>query len=145
MSDIESELQSLVSQFVNDLSALVRQQALEAVAETLRVGTPVAHAPKKAGKPAPVAKAPVKAAGRPAKAAAAPKRKAGEKRKPEELAKLVEQLAEYIKGNPGKGVEDIAKGMNTSTKELTLPIKKLLNDKRIGSKGQKRATKYFPR
>ena len=42
-------------------------------------------------------------------------------------------------------IEEIAKALATTTKELTLPIKKLLSDKRISSRGTRRATKYFPR
>ncbi len=148
---IENELKVHVDEFVSRLSALVREQALQAVTQALH-GT-AAPAPRKAAKSAPVAAAPAAPArrgpGRPPKsataAASSAKRKPGEKRKPEELVKLTEQLHEYIKNNPGHGVEDIAKGMNEATKDLTLPIKKLLADKAIGSKGQKRATKYFPR
>ena len=55
------------------------------------------------------------------------------------------QVGNHIKSNPGQGVEQIAKALGTSTKELTLPIRKLLGDKKITSKGQKRATRYFPK
>jgi hypothetical protein len=73
-----------------------------------------------------------------------PKRKAGEKRTPQALAQIVEQTYNYIKANGGQGVEQIAKALATSTKELTLPIRKLLAEKKISSKGLKRATRYFP-
>ena len=64
---------------------------------------------------------------------------------PQQLAQITEQVYNYIKSNPGQGVEQIAKALATSTKELTLPIRKLLTDKKISSKGQKRATRYSPR
>ena len=38
---------------------------------------------------------------------------------------------------------EIARFEGNSTKELTLPVKKLLNDKKISSKGEKRATRYY--
>ncbi len=53
---------------------------------------------------------------------------------------MTEQVGNHIKSNPGQGVEQIAKALSTTTKELTLPIRKLLGDKKITSKGQKRAT-----
>lgn len=152
MSDLEHDLRSRVDSFVNELSALIRRQALEAVEEVLKKGGESAAPARKPGRPAKAAEepkgraakaAPAKAA--PAKASAASKRKAGEKRTPAQLAQITEQVFNHIKGNPGQGVEQIAKALSTSTKELTLPIRKLLTDKKVGSKGQKRATRYFPR
>ncbi|MFO0759505.1 MAG: hypothetical protein U0359_23640 [Byssovorax sp.] len=58
---------------------------------------------------------------------------------------MTEQVFNHIKSNPNQGVEQIAKALGTSTKELTLPIRKLLADKKITSKGQKRATRYSPK
>jgi len=162
MSNAETNIKAKVDAFVNDLSDLIRQSALEAVADALRKGgevvapAPVARRP---GRPAKVVEAPAAPAkpagkpGRPAKAAtasaasaaAAAKRRAGEKRSPVLLAQVTEQVGNHIKSNPGQGVEQIAKALSTTTKELTLPIRKLLADKKITSKGQKRATRYFPK
>ncbi|WP_437481534.1 DNA-binding protein [Sorangium sp. So ce1014] len=106
-----------------------------------------AAAPRKAGraKAAPPAPPEVKkAAGRPARAAK-PTRKKGEKRSKEELAAMTQKVLEHIRANSGQGVEQIAKDLGTTTKELTLPIRKLLVEKKITSKGEKRATKYFSR
>jgi predicted transcriptional regulator len=61
-----------------------------------------------------------------------------------ELARLTEKLGDYIKSNPGLRMEAIAKALATPTRELNLPIKKLLAAKKIRSTGQKRATEYFP-
>ena len=69
----------------------------------------------------------------------------GAKRDPADLAALTDSIAAHIESNPGQGVEQIAKALSTTTKELTLPIRKLLADKKIFSKGQKRATRYFPK
>jgi len=155
MSNIENELRNRVDAFVNDLRGLVRQAALEAVTAALKGGE-VAPAAKKPGRPAkaaPVVEAEEparKAVGRPrgraaAAPAKAPKRRVGEKRSPQQLAQVTEQVFNHIQKNPAQGVEQIAKALNTTTKELTLPIRKLLLEKKITSKGQKRATRYFPR
>lgn len=160
MNNAENNIKTRVDAFVNDLSDLIRQSALEAVAEALKKGGEVSAAPaaRRPGRPAKAVEAPVAAKpagkpGRPAKSsssssassAAAAKRRAGEKRSPVLLAQVTDQVGNHIKANPGQGVEQIAKALGTSTKELTLPIRKLLGDKKITSKGQKRATRYFPK
>src|SRR5262245_9491134 len=98
MSDIEHDLRSRVESFVNELSALIRRQALEAVEDVLKKegAAPV----RKVGRPAKaeelkakVAKAAPKAAVKPI---AASKRKAGEKRTPAQLAQITEQVFGYI-------------------------------------------------
>jgi hypothetical protein len=68
----------------------------------------------------------------------------GQKRPPEELQKLTNDLYATIIADPGKRIEEIAKAMGVSTKDLTLPAKKLLADKAVSVEGQKRATRYFP-
>ena len=151
MSDAENQIRSRVDAFVNELSDLVRQAALQAVADALKKGESAPPA-RKAGRPAKPA-APVESheekkttrtRGRPAAAKGA-KRRAGEKRSPAVLAQVTEQVFNHIKTNAGQGVEQIAKALGTTTKELTLPIRKLLGEKKVTSKGQKRATRYFPR
>jgi hypothetical protein len=69
----------------------------------------------------------------------------GGKRSPEDLAKLTQLLLAYVKKNPGKRIEEIGKALNTNTKELKLPVAKLLADKWIGKKGEKRSTAYYPK
>ena len=83
-------------------------------------------------------------AAKPTTSKKAPKRVPGAKRPPAELAKLVDRLGEYIKANPGRRMEVIAKALGEPTKDLNLPVKKLLTAKKIRSEGHKRATEYFP-
>jgi hypothetical protein len=122
MSDIDRELQSRVAGFVDELSALIHRRALLAVKELLEKGSTMGAPP-----PNP------------------PGRKLGEKRTPQELAQITAQVLRYITSNAGQSVEQMAGSLSLSTRELTLPIRKLLAEKKIGSKGQKRATRYFPR
>ena len=65
--------------------------------------------------------------------------------RPLELIQVTQKVLDHIRANSGQGVEQIAKELGTSTKELSLPLRKLLADKKITSKGEKRATKYFSR
>lgn len=170
MDNVEIQIKSLVDSFVGDLSALVKKAALERVANALKAGENPAAAPsvakaapaapaaaaggKKRGAAAAAPAAPAaapkaakatkaKAAPKAAAPAAASKRKAGQKRSPDEIVKTTDKLLQYITKNSGQRIEEIAKGVGNSTKELTLPVKKLLNDKKIVAKGEKRATRYF--
>jgi predicted transcriptional regulator len=68
----------------------------------------------------------------------------GAKRTAEEMHELCEKVASFVKTHPGLRIELINKELGTATKELALPIRKLLADSVITSKGEKRATTYFP-
>lgn len=111
----------------------VNQAEPRGVAALIPPATP-AKAPK-ASKPAKQVKL--------LKAKPAAKAKPGAKRSPAELGTLTKTLFSFIASNSGLGVQDLAKSLGKTTKELTLPIRKLLAEKKITSKGQKRATKYF--
>ena len=73
------------------------------------------------------------------------RRAKGQKRKPRELAALEARLAAHIDSHVGNRIEQIAGHMGVKTKDLALPVKKLLAAKRIKTTGHKRATRYFPR
>ena len=62
-----------------------------------------------------------------------------------QITETTKAVLGYVRKHPGQGVEAIAKGLGTDTKELTLPIRKLVAEKQLKTKGQKRATKYFTR
>lgn len=81
----------------------------------------------------------------PTKPRPGPKPKAGAKRSPEHLAALIADVGTFITSNPGRSIEGIGKGMRRETRELVLPIKKLIADGAVTTKGYKRARKYFPR
>lgn len=84
---------------------------------------------------------------------AAPKQKANghaarrkrEKRDPRALAETVDLLGKYIRDFPGRSIEVIGEKLHIPTKELALPVKKLLAAKRIRKTGTRRATRYYPR
>lgn len=69
--------------------------------------------------------------------------KKGAKRSPEALEQLAKKLLGYITKNPGQRIEQIGVGLQISTKELVLPVKKLIADGSVKTKGVKRATSYF--
>lgn len=127
---IESEIHSRLEAFTAEIVALVRASAVDVVSEALGgIASSIRGSSPRGGR-------------RRASTSARPK---GAKRDPKVLEALTEKLGAFIKKNPGQRIEQIGKALGTSTKELALPVKKLLAAKRIATKGQKRSTKYFPR
>ena len=131
MSDVETQIREQIETFVNDLNQLVRQAALEAVAAAL------------GGEGASAARL-----GRGARMGGLPRalgrgRGRGAKRTAEELEGTRQSVLDYVRRNPGQGVEQIAKSLNVPSRDLVLPIRKLVADGQLSTKGQKRATKYF--
>jgi hypothetical protein len=124
-SDIDDRIRGMVEAFAGELAALIRESAFETVRAALGDG------------------------GGRGRASAALRsrlgRQKGAKRPPGEIAKLVGRLRDYVKAHPGQRIEQIAKGMGVSTRELNLPAKKLLAQKVLKTRGEKRATKYFPK
>ena len=149
MSSLNDELRARVNAFANELSALARESVLEEIVGAL--GNAGAHAP------APRAASPVKAAsarpepkvaarrkpGRPAKEPV-PAPQPSPQRASEPLAQLLKRIHSYIKANPGQGVVPIATALGTSNKDLRLPIRMLVEERKVTSTGKTRGTRYFP-
>ena len=129
MSDVDNQIREQIEAFVNDLNQLVRQAALEAVAAALGgEGAPTVAA---RGRVTGFGRALARGCGK------------GAKRTAEELEGTRESVLDYVRRNPGQGVEQIAKALNVPSRDLVLPIRKLVAAGQLSTKGQKRATKYF--
>jgi hypothetical protein len=50
----------------------------------------------------------------------------------------------FVARKPGLRIEQINRELGASTKELMLPVRKLIAAGAINTKGAKRATQYFP-
>lgn len=124
MSDFQTEMNRTVAAFVAQITELARRAAIDTLEAAL------------SGR-----------AARGAAAAASPGpgrvRGRGAKRSPDELDKLAERFQAFVKENPGLRIEQINKQLGTTTKDLALPIRKLLAEGAIHAKGQKRSTTYF--
>jgi len=134
-SSVSEQIRARVEAFVDEMSDLIRESAMETVHKALTGSGDGGPRRGRRGAGGRRGGAPISARSR-AK---------GAKRSPDELENLTSQLLAYVKGNPGQRIEQIAQGMGTSTKELNLPAKKLLAKKSLRTKGHKRATQYFPR
>ena len=132
MANISDTVRAALDSFVDDISNLINQAALESVEQALAAASSI---PGKRGRGA--------GGAAPMSVSLSTSRKKGAKRTPEELEQLIKKLHGYIAKNPGQRIEQIASGLDISTKELNLPAKKLISEKKLSTKGQKRATTYF--
>jgi len=169
MNDLQRQISDRVNAFVEDVNRLARKAAMETLASALGgpshgpsagpstgrgpgrpPGRPAGRPPASAALAAPTAYAAPALAAAPAAAAAPAQtrgrraRGKGQKRDPREIARIQSDLAAYIAANGGQRIEQIKVQMGLDTKDLVLPIKKLMDEKTIRSEGTRRATKYFP-
>lgn len=125
MSDLQSDVNKVVAGFVAQITELARRAALDTLESALgksgRGGAAAAIA----------VRAPRGERGR------------GAKRTSDELERLSEAFATFVRENPGLRIEQINKQLGTTTKDLALPIRKLIADGSIKTKGAKRSTAYF--
>jgi hypothetical protein len=128
MSDFNDQISKLVNEFVSQVAALARRAAMDTLQSALAGALPGGGRRGRAVIALP-------AGGR---------RPKGAKRPAGEIERTKERVYAYIKENPGQRIEQINKSLGTTTKDMTLPIKKLLADKAVRTEGEKRATTYFP-
>jgi hypothetical protein len=120
MSDFQAEMNRVVTDFVNQITELARAAARDMIDEALGKG----------GK--------ISLGGRGGRG-----RGRGGKRTSVELDKMADQVHSFVTKHPGLRIEQINKQLGTTTKDLALPIRKLIADGTIKTKGAKRSTAYF--
>jgi hypothetical protein len=121
MSDVQTQIERLVANFVEQVTVLARQAAMD----TLSTGL------KRRGGITLLAGVPGRGRGK------------GVKRTQNDLSRTGEKLLEFVGANPGLRIEQINKQLGTSTRDLQLPIRKLIAEGQLKTKGQKRSTQYF--
>jgi hypothetical protein len=119
MSDFQTEMNRVVTDFVSQITELARRAAIDTLESAL--GKRGSNGLSRAGRG----------------------RGRGAKRSSGELDKLAEQFHVYVTKHPGLRIEQINKELGTTTKDLALPIRKLISEGQIKTKGAKRSTAYF--
>ena len=124
MSDFQTEMNRVVAGFVAQITDLARAAARDMIDEALGRG----------GKISMTGLGRVGGRGR----------GRGAKRTSDELDRLAENFHAFVTKHPGLRIEQINKQLSTTTKDLALPIRKLLAEGALKTKGAKRSTTYFP-
>ena len=136
MTDLQNDMTHTVQGFVAQITELARRAAINTL-ESAFTGRAGGRGATTTAPAAVLVAAGVARAGR-------PRGGRGAKRTAEDLEALSGKFASFVKANPGLRIEQINKELGTTTKDLALPIRKLIADKVISAKGQKRSTTYFP-
>ena len=128
MSDIEKTIQLRIQAFTEELSVLIRQAALQQISAAFGTG-PIS---KRRG--VDVTSPTTQKASKPG---------ARVRRSPEQLESVNKAVLKFVSSKEGVRVEQISAALQLPTKELSGPIKVLLESKQISKKGNRRATTYF--
>ena len=70
-------------------------------------------------------------------------RASGGRRSSSDVEQMGGSLLAYVRNNPGQRGEDIAEAMGTDSKAIRLPMKKLIADGQVRTKGERRGMRYF--
>ena len=132
--NIDAEIRARITAFLDLMAGLVKKAALESVQEVL--GGRSERRRRGPGRPRKSAR---RRPGRPRRVARRGKRTSAQ------VEALAGRVLKHVKATPGHRLEQIGKRMRIATKELKLPITKLLGAKKLKTKGRKRGTRYFAR
>jgi len=135
MSDFQIEMNHAVQGFVTQITELARRAAIDTLESAFGGRLPAGRAPA-------IAVAEIASTSF-ARGVGRPRGGRGAKRTSADLEALSERFASFVKANPGLRIEQINKELGTTTKDLALPIRKLISEGAITTKGQKRSTTYF--
>ena len=142
---ITQQIESRVQSFVTEITTLVRTAAIDSVGAALGAsstpakrgpGRPKGYSPKAAKAKAASAPASAKIPARPTRGGRRLRRSS------EDVEAISAKFLAFVKGNDGKRLEEISKGLGINTADLKLPAQKLLAAKSVKTSGQKRGTKY---
>jgi hypothetical protein len=129
MNDFQTDMNRTVQGFVAQITELARRAAIDTLES--------AFGRRAAGRAAVAAvAASVGQVGR-------PRGGRGVKRTPADLEEVSAKFVAFVKSHPGLRIEQINKELGTTTKDLALPIRKLIADGVLKAKGKKRSTTYF--
>ncbi|HEY0483943.1 MAG TPA: hypothetical protein VGD37_40765 [Kofleriaceae bacterium] len=135
MSDFQNEMNRTVQGFVAQITQLAHRAAIDTL-ESAFTGRGGGGGGGRNGSRAAAVLATVGPRGR-------ARGGRGAKRTPADLEELSQKFAAFVKSHPGLRIEQINKELGTTTKDLALPIRKLIADGMISVKGKKRSTTYF--
>ncbi len=125
MSDFQTEMNRVVADFVAQVTELAKRVAIDTLEGAL------------GGRPSNRGGSSYSARG------GTGGRRKGAKRTASDLDKLGDDFYSFVSKHPGMRIEQINKQLDTTTKDLALPIRKMIGEGSLKTKGEKRSTTYF--
>lgn len=120
MSDFQTEMNRVVGEFVAQITELAKRAAIDTLEGALGKRGTTNFAVGRGGS-----------------------RRKGAKRTSADLEQMGDNFHAYVLKNPGLRIEQINKQLGTTTKDLALPIRKMIAEGSLKTKGEKRSTTYF--
>jgi len=119
------DLSTLVSEFVDQVQIVVRRSTIDQIQAALgSVDAPMRRGP-----------------GRPRGPGRRPGRRAA-RQTPAQLDAMVGKVHAYIREHPGQRSEQISKALKVQTPTLRKAVQKLISEKKLRAKGQRRGMTY---
>ena len=150
MPTFQQQIEQLTATFTSDLARLMKASIVESVTNAVAAvpapaavkvtASVVSVARSRSAKRKAVRTTPVPRLAK----ESAPKAGTGKKRSPAAIARTSATLLAQITTHPGLRIAQIAKALKTSTKNLKLPVRRLIAQAKIKTKGIKRARTYSP-
>jgi hypothetical protein len=132
VADIEERIEQRIRAFADELRALIREAAHQAIDEALgATATPTSNSRRSNAKPASS-----KTRRRPS-----PK---GARRTTDQMQRDLDALRDHVRRHPGTTALEISAALGMATREVTRPIKKLIAAGDIRKTGVKSNTRYYP-
>ncbi len=131
-TNVENEIRARVDSFVNELSALVRQAALDSIRAAIAGGSLAQPARRSVARATKTASA----------APAVPGRRG--RRPSAESEHAAQALLAHVQSSPGQRLEEIGAALKMPTQVLKGPAGRLLRAGALRTEGQRRGTRYFP-
>lgn len=131
-TNLENEIRARVDSFVGELSALVRQAALDSIRAAIAGGSAAQPARRPAARAANAASAAPSVPGRRGRRPSAQSEQAAQ------------TLLAHVQANPGQRLEEIGAALKLPTQILKGPAGRLLRAGALRTEGQRRGTRYFP-
>lgn len=124
MPTLDNEIRSRVESFVAEISSLIRQAALDAAVDALRgQGTGSYTGAKRGPKPG--------------------KKQGGRIRRTEaQIQQTMSKVLSFVESHAGSRAEEIRTALNLTAPQTADSLKRLVAEKSLKSKGQRRATAY---
>lgn len=135
--NVDAEVRACVDSFVADLTAIVQRSTVESVLAAVSQG--LGEMPG----PAAAARTRRKTKKKASRGPGRPRKKRG-RRSSADVDSMMDEAQAFIRANPGCSVGDIGDTLGASTKDLRLPLLKLVDEGRVRTTGQKRGTRYHP-